>query len=68
MNKDIEIKERLKKASMQWDMYVLDDNWHEIKSEVMVHNKYERKLIKCLVEEFTKALNQWCELYCEEKI
>lgn len=52
----------------KWNIFILEDDWHEIKSEVMVHNKYEKKLIRSLIDAFIKKLDEWAELYCEEKI
>lgn len=57
-----------KKLSLQWDIFVMDDSWYEIKSKILTENEIERNLVKDLINEFIITLDRWVELYCEEKI
>lgn len=57
-----------KKLSLQWEIFVMDDSWYEIKSKILTENEIERNLVKDLINEFIITLDRWVELYCEEKI
>jgi len=56
------------RSAMLWDCWHLEDKFHDIKSEIMVHGMYEKRMIKELIAEFIKALDRYCELHCDENI